>query len=256
MPLTYFYGHESAKANVPLYQSLLSVLARKVKERLRNDTDTDASGVIIDTHAWSDMADLEILLHAAKAFEVDVILVTEERVYSALKPCLENSSVVVAKLPRSGGVVTQDAATRRRKRKARIDEYFYGKKVEPGNPTTLFPARINSRLSQYQFWQMGGLQMHEGIKVHGSSSTSDPLQLISVVPTRDNMLHSIVAVLHKSETSGEEISTTGGGDAEVVAGYLYIVEIDSDKDSVTFLAPSPGALPSKNIITGTIKWYE
>jgi polyribonucleotide 5'-hydroxyl-kinase len=265
VPLSYFYGHASPKANIALYQSLITVMAAKINERMANDPDSSASGMIIDTHAWSDMADLEGILHSAKAFEVDVILVTDDRLYSTLKPNLENSTIVVAKLPRSGGVVTQDATAKRRKRKARIDEYFYGKKVDAGQPTTLSPARVTLRLNNFQFWQMGGLQMHDGIRVHGSSTTSDPLQFIQMPRTRDNLLHSVVAVLHKAD-SPAVLPEEAGGQASsesssknivsVVAGFLYIVEVDSDKDSAVVLAPCPGALPSKNIVVGSIKWYE
>ena len=265
IPLSYFYGHTSPKTNMSLYKSLVTVMAAKIDERMKNDSDTSASGMIIDTHAWTDMTDLEGIMYCTRAFDIDVILVTDDRLYSTLKPNVENSPVVIAKLPRSGGVVTQDAASRRRKRKARIDEYFYGKKVDTGQPTTLSPARMTLRLSSLNFWQLGGLQMHEGIRVHGSTASSDPLQFISVPRTRDNLLHSVVAVLHKTDspvlpteaTSGQEAPENDGGKAvSVVAGFLYIVEVDAENDSAVILAPCPGTLPSKDIVVGSIKWYE
>ena len=266
MPLSYFYGHSAPKANMALYQSLITVMATKIKERMGNDSDTSASGVIIDTHSWSEIADLEGILHCAKAFDIDVILVTDDRLYSTLKPSLDNSSIVLVKLPRSGGIVSQDAAIRRRKRKARIDEYFYGKKVDSNHPTILSPARITIKLSQYKFWQMGGLQLHEGIRVHGSSIASDPLQLMGMSPTRDNLMHSIVAVLHKSLTftsqtdpsvnQQDNSNNDESSGINVVAGFLYVVDVEADKDTAVLLAPCPGALPSNNIVCGSIKWYE
>lgn len=263
MPLSYFYGHASPKANSELYRSLVTVMGAKINERMKNDPDTSAAGMIIDTHSWADTNDLEGILHCTKALDVDVILVTDDRLYSTLKPNLENSTVVVAKLPRSGGVVTVDAATKRRKRKARINEYFYGEKVQPGHPPALAPARVTLRLNSYQFWQMGGLQMHEGIRVHGSTATSDPLQFIPMPKTRDSLLHSIVAVLHKTDSpTAEEPASEGAADGaqkntvSVVAGFLYIAEVDTDKDTVDVLAPCPGALPSKNIVVGSLKWFE
>jgi polyribonucleotide 5'-hydroxyl-kinase len=260
MPLAYFYGHNSPKSNPQLYQSLVSLMASKIEERMGNDSDVNASGMIIDTYAWSDIGDMETILHCAKAFSIDVILVTDDRLYSSLKPLLENSTVIVVKIPRSGGVVAQDAATRRRRRKAKIDEYFYGKKVEPGKPTTLSPARVNIRLSHYSFVQLGGLQLHEGIKAHGTNTAVDPLQGILLTPSRDNLLQCVVAVLHKEDTSDD----TADGASEVkikygtgvVAGFLYMVEVDIEKDSAVILAPCPGPLPSKNIVVGSVKWYE
>lgn len=259
MPLSYFYGHTSPKENIALYQSLITVMAAKINERMMNDPDASASGMIIDTHAWSNVADLEGILHCAKAFEIDVVLVTDDRLYSTLKPNLENSPVVVAKLPRSGGVVTQDAATKRRKMKSNIREYFYGKKAESG-ADLLSPARVPLRLNAYQFWQMGGLQMHDGIRVHGSSVASDPLQFIAMPKTRDSLLHSLVAVLHKTDSPtavvSEDAPDSDKNTVSVVAGFLYIVSVDAEKDSAVVLAPCPGALPSKNIVVGSIKWYE
>lgn len=256
-PLSYFYGHQLPKTNPALYQSLITVMAAKINERMVNDPDASASGIILDTHAWSDVVDLESILHCTRAFDVDVILVTDDRMYSTLKPNLEHSSVVVAKLPRSGGVVTQDAAAKRRQSKAKIREYFYGKKIESG-ADLLSPARVSLRLSANNFWQMGGLQLHDGIRVHGSSIATDPLQFIPMPKTRDSLLHSLVAVLHKTDSPSTTDDQSEGEKAvvSVVAGFLYIVDIDAGSDSATTLAPCPGALPSKNIVVGSIKWYE
>jgi polyribonucleotide 5'-hydroxyl-kinase len=240
-------------------------MAKKIEERLQNDPDTNASGVIIDTCAWSDFSDLEIILHAAKAFDVDVILATDDRLYSSLRPSFESSPVVVARIPRSGGIVTQDAASRRRKRKAQIDEYFYGRKESPSDPNLLSPARVTIRLSQYNFWQMGGVQLHEGIKSHGVSTTSDPTQFSALVPSRDLLLHAVVAVLHRDGSFGgpdASNAAAGSGDSEgkpavnVAAGFVYFVEVEVDKDTAVILAPTAGPLPSKHLVVGSIKWFE
>jgi polyribonucleotide 5'-hydroxyl-kinase len=235
-------------------------MARKIEERLHNDADSNACGVIIDTCAWSDFSDLEIILHAAKAFDVDVILATDDRLYSSLKPSFESSPVVVARIPRSGGVVSQDAASRRRKRKAQIDEYFYGRKESPSDLNLLSPARVTIRLSQYNFWQMGGVQLHEGIKSHGVSTTSDPTQFSALSPSRDLLLHAVVAVLHKDGSFDASGAASVEGDGKpavnVAAGFVYFVEVEVDKDTAVILAPIAGPLPSKHLVVGSIKWFE
>lgn len=65
------------------------------------------SGVIINTCGWVKGGGYKQLLHAATAFEVDVILVLDqERLYNELVRDMP-SFVKVVFLPKSGGVSTQ-----------------------------------------------------------------------------------------------------------------------------------------------------
>jgi hypothetical protein len=41
-----------------------------------------------------------------------------------------------------------------------------------------------------------------------------------------------------------------------IAGFISIVQIDTDRGYMTILCPCPGALPSSYLLVGSIKWLE
>ena len=41
-----------------------------------------------------------------------------------------------------------------------------------------------------------------------------------------------------------------------VAGFIYVTEVDMTNKRFTYLAPGPGELPSRNLLTGSLKWIE
>ncbi len=103
-PLVIHYGHKSPE-NHDLYKNCVSSLAEITMERMEEDKRTMASGVIINTCGWVKGAGYQLLLHAAKAFNVNVILVMDqERLYNELLRDVD-SSINVVFLPKSGGVV-------------------------------------------------------------------------------------------------------------------------------------------------------
>ena len=130
-PIIYHYGYKSPGNNQLLYNLLVSKLAKTVSERmeankiskcyliscfifrLRNVitinviTIVDAvSGVVINTCGWVKAQGYQMLVHAARAFEVDVVIVLDqERLYNELVRDLPDT-VKIAFQPKSGGVGT------------------------------------------------------------------------------------------------------------------------------------------------------
>jgi polyribonucleotide 5'-hydroxyl-kinase len=262
MPLTYFFGHLSPKADRSLYDSLASEMASKINERLGNDSDSNASGVIIDTFAWSDEADLDSILHVQREFAVDVIFVTDDRLFSSLKPRLEHSPVVVVKLARSGGVVTRDHATRLRKRKNQIDSYFYGKKDGDDETRKLTPHRKELKFRTpvsdgLAVWKLGQPPISEAMASYGTSTRQDPKEYLSITPSND-LSHSVLAVLQPSQKNSTQESGIADGIGKpttyVCAGFIYVVQFQSD--GIIALVPSPSDLPSNDVIFGSIKWLD
>ena len=41
-----------------------------------------------------------------------------------------------------------------------------------------------------------------------------------------------------------------------MAGFIYVTEVDMTNKRFTYLAPGPGELPSRNLLTGSLKWIE
>eukprot|EP01041_Mallomonas_annulata_P001478 gene1477-2841_t len=261
-PLVYFFGHISPRDNVELYKYFISSLASRVNERLDKDMDARASGVIINTCGWVEGAGYDILRYCVEAFAVDVVLVMgDDRLHFSLTADLPEN-ITVVKLPRSGGVVERDSTTRRRARKDKTHEYFYG--VSPGVPQLLSPCRTEIRLSSVRILRAGGVQLSEAMLPIGQSlsSVQEPHKLLSVTPSSE-LLHSVLAVLHPPVD--DDTAEVGGGSNQDIpqellksnsAGFLYVVELDLESDSMVVLLPCPGSLPSKFLLMGSLKWVE
>mmetsp|Transcript_8265 Transcript_8265/g.18502 ORF Transcript_8265/g.18502 Transcript_8265/m.18502 type:complete len:339 (+) Transcript_8265:519-1535(+) len=272
-PLVYFHGYNSPKDNIHLYRSLVETLAGKVEGRLQRDLDTKSSGLIVNSCGWIDGEGFELLLHTIRTMSIDVVLVMgHDKLYSNLTSSLGGAAVTVVKLPRSGGVVQRDASTRKRLRKAKIREYFYGRAVATTSLTnTLFsPERRESvPLSSFTFLRVGGIQLSEGMKVFGDSSHQNSFKLAKIAPSQE-LAYSVVAVLHDLDWEAEGgnaptapragISAAGEVNQNLlscnVAGFVSIVQIDLERDVMTLLCPCPGSLPSSYLLVGSIKWME
>ena len=107
MPLVYYYGHTSPSEKPELYQYMVTNLATRVEERMQQDRDANASGVIVNTCGLVEGPGLDILKHCIGAFAADVILVmNNDKLYAALTSFVPEG-VTVVKLPTSGGVLTR-----------------------------------------------------------------------------------------------------------------------------------------------------
>jgi polyribonucleotide 5'-hydroxyl-kinase len=123
------------------------------------------------------------------------------------------------------------------------------------------------KLSSLKFYRAGGLQLSEGMRLIGEKvSAQENTQLVRISPSPD-ILNSIVAVLHPVEDeTGGDVDTVSSSSRPVdtpaalsqcnVAGFLWIVQLDTEADSLTVLSPCPGVLPSKHVVVGSLKWVE
>lgn len=105
------------------------------------------------------------------------------------------------------------------------------------------------------------MQLSEGMKTVGQSSSVKINEVVKIVPSND-LVYSIVGVFYppnfgKNDT---EIESSENNESYLlntnVAGFISIVQIDLDKGVFTILAPCPGNLPSNNLLVGSIKWVE
>jgi polyribonucleotide 5'-hydroxyl-kinase len=274
MPLTYFYGQNSPKDNVYLYKQVVSNLAAKINMRLEKDVDAKASGLIVNTCGLIEGVGFDLLLHCVSALSIDVVLVMgHDKLYSSLVSSLDTrkSNVTVVKLPRSGGVVNRDSTHRRRVRKCKIREYFYGK-ANPLLSNTLYSPerREGVPINSFVFLRAGGVQISSGMRLIGESTHQDPTKLSNVAPTGD-LVNSVVAVLHHLDPADRQFSATssGGGASGSssgedfqdlvmcnIAGFVSVVQLDAESGTMTLLCPCPGALPSHYLLVGSIKWVE
>ena len=199
--------------------------------------------------------------------------------------------------------LSQDPNTRRRIRKNRIRRYFYGKHKFPSLigklgaatttggvinltinvhtlPSSYSPSRQTLKLSQLRFYRAGGLQLSEGMRLIGESTTSQDNTLLLKITPSNELSNSIVAILHPTDDdvdvtqssslqhqhkitgSGTGTSATGatgsGSTMHIsnVAGFLCIVQVDLDNDTLVVLSPCPGTLPSRHLLVAGLKWVE
>jgi len=279
-PLVYFTGATSIKENSKHFQSLVSVLADKVNVRAHKDKASLSSGLIINTPkelASVDPAVVENLVHIVQALAVDVILcmdATGDRIFNKLTS-LQGAkelpvSCTIVKLPSSKGLVQRDKMTRDRVRRAQIDTYFNGHRIYRGTKDGLSPHRMDLPLSKLVFVRVGGAQLSSAMRPIGS--TEDTTLKLSVVRPSDALKSLVVAVLHPPTDGagfGQEgtsaASNQGGDDVPPelvscnVGGFMTIVDIDVEHDTLTVLAPCPTSLdtlPSKYLLIGSVSYID
>ena len=169
-------------------------------------------------------------------------------------------------------------AARSKYRKSRIREYFYGRPrlaLQPqsgpskslGQSSFFSPIRQVLRLSSLRIIRAGGLELSEGMKLIGESSDTADVKLTRALASND-LVNCILAVLHTGDDSEDDNSSALDPAATAsidvpqhllhsnVAGFISVVQIDIDRDELTVLSPCPGALPSKYLLLGSIKWVE
>lgn len=274
-PLVYFFGHASPRENVPLYKHLVSVVAARINSRLEKDVDARSSGIIVNTCGWIDDKGVDVIMHAIQALSIDIVLVmSHDRLYATLSAALPESAVTIVKLPRSGGVVERSPAVRRTQRKRAVHEYFYGPPKAPDCPVTFSAPSVTMQLRDLHFLQHVNVDTSGSLMPIGEApvSQNDQLRLKRVAITaqnKDEFLNSVVAVLNPVEddagVGGGAGSSLSDGDISPdllsvnAAGFMSILAIDVDQDSITFRSPcqvTAASLPSRYILLGSIKWVE
>ncbi|KAG7385740.1 Cleavage polyadenylation factor subunit clp1 [Phytophthora pseudosyringae] len=265
-PLAFFYGHAASSENVELFRYLQQQLAKAVKRRLANDEEVNASGCVINTCGWVDGTGFDLLVHAIQDFEVDVVLVIgQDRLYSRLQSALTGANAngvdrSIVKLSRSGGVVPLNTKLRSAARISCIREYFYGAHSLSVTIPTLSPCINEFSFDEVSFFAIKDMKVSDVMLPVGQMETqTDRLRIVPVEKTAD-LGHSLAAVAHPrhgqdaaSSSSSADLSWLLGAPA---AGFVFIKEVRVAEQKLMLLVPSPGPLPSRNLLVGSIKWME
>ncbi len=186
VPLVHFFAHTTPSTSLPLYRkqvlspccvcaadpptfatrcrcSQVQELAAHVRGRIASHPDpkTRFGGVFINTCGWVDGDGYDLLIFAAKTFQVDAILVLgDERLHSQLQadPQLAPSTrgewptapLAITRLMKSGGVVVRDANARRAARNRMCRQYFYGA------DETFKPTQMTLGFKDFRMFRVGG----------------------------------------------------------------------------------------------------
>jgi polyribonucleotide 5'-hydroxyl-kinase len=199
---------------------------------------------------WVDGAGYKLLLRALDALKItDVLVVGQERLHAELRRDFRgktvsgtNHPIEVWKLPKSGGVVERSPAFRRATRDAAVKAYFYGPEGD------LAPSSTTVDFGKVSVFKIGsGPRAPSSALPIGQKTSADPLRVSTVAPSM-GLLNAVLAVSHG--TTQREILNQN------VAGFVYVTEVDMASGRFTYTAPAGGALPSRNLILGTLKWIE
>eukprot|EP00696_Hemimastix_kukwesjijk_P013292 gnl/Hemi2/26655_TR8946_c0_g2_i1.p1 gnl/Hemi2/26655_TR8946_c0_g2~~gnl/Hemi2/26655_TR8946_c0_g2_i1.p1 ORF type:complete len:425 (+),score=95.46 gnl/Hemi2/26655_TR8946_c0_g2_i1:71-1345(+) len=241
--LAFFYGHVSPSVNRKLYSSLMRRLAELLDQRFDADPACRSSGYICNTCGWVDDLGYEILKETIEIFKPTVVLVLgHERLHVDLKRDFGAENMDIVKLTKSGGVVTRDTAYRKKARMNRIHEYFYSPKGD------LCPHSTKLDFGEVSIFSVAGASKAPSTALPaGTRSILDPCRLVRVNPGRD-LLHSVLAVSHASRPEDLLMSN--------VAGFIYVSEVDVERQMFHVLTPCPGPLPSDKLLVGDLKWLD
>lgn len=289
-PLVYHYGHVSPEQNTALYKRLVSVLATRLEKRCVIDEKVRTSGYIVNTAGWVDGQGVQLLHHVIEALNADVVLVVDhERLYNELRAWAKTQrpTTTVLRLAKSGGVVTRTAEFRFAERSRQIRKYFYGVttsmlisalsctqslRASQINPcpcvsmpaaekdgrivsSTLYPHVTQLRFDHVSFYKIGAPAVPLACLPLGVDPAANETKLTAVTPSED-LLHSILSVSAAPYARDmDETQRQGVVDASV-AGFIYISEVNVKGHTLTALAPAPGPLPGRVLLTGSVKWME
>jgi len=275
MPLVLWYGSQDLNAHPDLYKAQLTKMGKAIDDRLSGDSEANASGIIVNASGLIEDVGYQYLLHAIEAFNINVVLVLgHDRLYSMLgthfkkqTESLTRKIPKLIKLPRSGGVVSRDAAFRRASRSQCIKRYFYGNSVpsKDASATTTSqqyqysPSLIEVSFSDVQLHKLSNISLSASLLPISAKQSTDPIQLstISSSEITPKFQQNVLAVCHPSAVekygesgSARDLYLSG------VAGFAVVEKVDVDKGTLSLLSPCAGSLPSSHLLVGDIFWLE
>eukprot|EP01080_Neovahlkampfia_damariscottae_P007734 gene7734-12204_t len=238
-PISFFFGHESPANNMKLYKLQIDKLSEYVSYKM----DKEPGNSCFNTCGWIEKGGYDVLCHTAKSFSVDQIFVIDNDLLAA-KLSKDFPKIKVEKIIKSGGVISRNKTFRKSTRMGKIREYFYG--IEDN----LSPHSLHLNFDEIEIGQVGtssSKQTPSFLLPIGQKSSYDPTEVEPVI-INEQLMHSILAVSQSNDLN--DIAN------KPVYGYIYCTNVDMEKKTISVLSPSPGKLPSKILILGTLKWVD
>ncbi|KAM9325920.1 polyribonucleotide 5'-hydroxyl-kinase Clp1 isoform 1-T1 [Gastrophryne carolinensis] len=243
-PLVYHFGSTTPGTNIKLYNKLTTRLATVFNLRCEANRRAAVSGCIINTCGWVKGAGYQAIIHAASAFEVDVVVVLDqERLYNDLRRDLPHFVHTVL-LPKSGGASERSKECRRESRDQRVREYFYGPRG------SLYPHAFEVKFSEVKVYKVGAPSIPDSCLPLGMSQEDNQLKLVPVTPGRDMAHHLLSVVPLEGGLPNETIEEKNA------AGFIVITGVDADRQTLTVLSPAPRPLPKCVLLIMDIRFMD
>ena len=263
-PIAYFFGHASPSPNEELYKKSCEALSASIFKKMETQADVCTSGFVMNTCGWVDGLGYKLILNLVAIFKINVILVVgHERLFNDLKmeSAVIHTGISVIKLSKSEGVVVRDADYRKVLRQANIHQYFYGAHNDLAphsrqiNFADLHLVKIlSASKTPASLLPIGAKPVNEGLRtVKVTLTNPDGVSGMKGAKQDEPLLNAIIAISHAHPSL---INNADALLAANVAGFLFVQGVDAAKGRLTVLSPSPGPLPSKVTLVGTIKWAD
>ncbi|KAJ2805057.1 Cleavage polyadenylation factor subunit clp1 [Coemansia guatemalensis] len=256
-PLVWQFGYEQPDANAALFNALVDRVAGAVERRQK--TDGAASGLVVDTRGFSDVARDQTIEHAVRALRITALLVVgNERMHSVLAARLgtadasKEGSVTVLKLPRAGGAVDRSAAVRQQQEARAVQRYFYGagrERVASFSTVVPFDDLCILRVGVDAVAPSSTLPLGEARKLSATS--------VSPVVPDEALAHAVLAVTgapapDDAEAAAAQVDAVG----LQVVGFVNVTKVDMERRRLIVLSPAPGRLPKQVLLYGNTRWME
>lgn len=243
--MSFMVGHTSPQHNRVVSEAAFDAIGSLLENVLSTQTMEPFVGCIIDTCGDIDGKDgTETIIHAAKSLKADVVFVLgSERLFASVQSTFDNSTTKAVLVNKSGGVVTRDQSTRLALQANKVREYFYGS----DNMYNPFSSVVD--FEQVTVLKVGGVapQLPDSVLPVGAEPSLDPLKPIAMTSLND-LLHKILGV-SQAETQEQVVSSP-------LYGFVHVARVNTERNTLTVLAPSPGKIPSRFLVAGDMKWIE
>ena len=87
----------------------------------------------------------------------------------------------------------------------------------------------------------------------------EPLQVVAVAVSAA-LVHTVLAVCHVDDEAEAPASSTTSPHQHLLdraaGGFVVVINVDMDAQTITLLAPCSGELPSSHLLMGTLEWME
>jgi polyribonucleotide 5'-hydroxyl-kinase len=301
-PLSLWHG--STVPQPDLMRAQVSALATKIQKRMEApDNEWErSSGMLVNAPSWLALDEnWDVLRMALRELQISVVLLTgHDKLYSKLKGLqmqqqqhedatdsegggfFLDKSVVVVKVPRSGGIVNRHAQQMRQIRSRSIRRYFYGEDLvetgggagggaalssankggehaaatSSGPQPSLTPFLAQIKFDQLRLYRCTSMSLASSLLPLGATQTTEVVQL-QPVPINEQITHHLLAVCHphsvaQYDASGSAKDLYNAG----VAGFVVVERVLVETEMLHLLAPCAGALPSHTLLIGDITWLD
>ncbi len=201
---------------------------------------------MINTAGWVKEEGYQCLTYAAVSFEVDVVVVLDqERLYNELVRDMPPFVQVVYQ-PKSAGVVERSQRARFGSRMARLRTYFYGDARTP-----FYPHSFDLRFSDAKIFKIGAPRVPASCLPIGMTNDDAETRLVPIAPSRDLINH-MLSISHFSGVpeKGEDVISRN------VLGFLYVTNVDMERQVLTVLSPQPRPLPEGLLLYSDVRFID